>query len=77
MPAQETLKPTKLTEALVRSLEPADKPYTVRDTAVKGLMLAVNKKASRTRCNVTFGLAIMVVAGSLKPFGEPWERRTN
>ena len=45
MPAQETLKPTKLTEALVRSLEPADKPYTVRDTAVKGLMLAVNKKS--------------------------------
>ena len=45
MPAQETLKPTKLTEALVRSLEPSDKPYTVRDTAVKGLMLAVNKKS--------------------------------
>ncbi|WP_422369426.1 tyrosine-type recombinase/integrase [Pelagibius sp.] len=45
MPAQEALKPTKLTEALVRSLEPTDKPYTVRDTAVKGLMLAVNKRS--------------------------------
>ncbi len=38
-------KPTRLTDALARSLEPGDKPYVVRDIAVKGLMVAVNKRS--------------------------------
>jgi hypothetical protein len=37
------MKPRKLTEAIVSGLTPRDKPYLVRDTAVTGLLLAVNK----------------------------------
>ena len=39
------MKPTKLTEKYVHSLEPGIKPYVVRDTGVKGLMVAVNKNS--------------------------------
>jgi integrase len=37
------LPPTKLTEAFIRNLTFEDKPYVVRDTIIKGLMIAVNK----------------------------------
>lgn len=37
------MKPRKLTEAFVRGLAQPTKPYVVRDTAVTGLMLVVNK----------------------------------
>ncbi len=42
---EEGMKPTKLTEKFVQSLEPGAKPYIVRDTGVKGLMVAVNKRS--------------------------------
>jgi len=37
------MQPRKFTEAFVAGLAPQAKPYLVRDTAVTGLMLAVNK----------------------------------
>ncbi len=37
------MKPQKLTEAFAQRLAFATKPYVIRDTAVKGLMLVVNK----------------------------------
>ena len=37
------IPPTKLTEAFIRNLSCEDKPYVVRDTIIKGLMIAVNK----------------------------------
>lgn len=37
------MQPTKLTEAFVRNLKCGDEPFHVRDTVVKGLMVAVNK----------------------------------
>jgi integrase len=37
------MQPTKLTEAFIRQLAYIDKPFVVRDTTVKGLMVAVNK----------------------------------
>lgn len=45
MSSSSSLKPTRLTDSLIRALEPADTPYAVRDTAVKGLMVAVNKRS--------------------------------
>ncbi len=37
------IRPTKLTEAFVRSLACENKPFVVRDTIIKGLVIAVNK----------------------------------
>ena len=37
------IPPTKLTEAFIRGLTCEDKPFLVRDTTIKGLMIAVNK----------------------------------
>ncbi len=37
------IQPTKLTEAFIRNLTCEDKPFLVRDTMIKGLMIAVNK----------------------------------
>lgn len=37
------MQPTKLTEAFISQLAYEDKPVVVRDTIVKGLMVAVNK----------------------------------
>ncbi|MDH4037165.1 MAG: tyrosine-type recombinase/integrase [Candidatus Krumholzibacteria bacterium] len=37
------MQPTRLTEAFIRQLAYEDKPVVVRDTIVKGLMVAVNK----------------------------------
>ncbi len=37
------IPPTKLTEAFIRNLTCEDKPLVVRDTMIKGLMIAVNK----------------------------------
>jgi len=37
------MKPQRLTEALVKGLAFKDEPFLVRDTLVKGLMIAVNK----------------------------------
>jgi integrase len=37
------MKPQRLTETLVKALVFKDKPFLVRDTRVKGLMIAVNK----------------------------------
>jgi hypothetical protein len=37
------MQPRKLTEAYVATLEPRSRPYLVRDTAVTGLLIAVNK----------------------------------
>jgi hypothetical protein len=38
-----SIPPSKLTEAFIRNLTFEDKPYVVRDTIIKGLMIAVNK----------------------------------
>jgi hypothetical protein len=35
------VRPTKLTEAFIPNLTFEDKPYVVRDTITKGLMIAV------------------------------------
>ena len=37
------IPPTKLTEAFIRNLTYEDKSFVVRDTIIKGLMIAVNK----------------------------------
>ena len=37
------IQPTKLTEAFIRNLTCEDKPFLIRDTMIKGLMIAVNK----------------------------------
>ena len=37
------IPPTKLTEAFIRNLSCENKPFVVRDTIIKGLMIAVNK----------------------------------
>ena len=37
------IPPTKLTEAFIRSLTYEDTSFLVRDTIIKGLMIAVNK----------------------------------
>jgi hypothetical protein len=37
------MPPTKLSEAFVRNLTFKDKPFSVRDTVVKGLMITVNR----------------------------------
>ena len=37
------MKPQRLTEAFVKGLTIKDKPFLVRDTVIKGLMIAVNK----------------------------------
>ena len=39
------MQPTKLTEAFIRQLAFEGKPVVVRDTIVKGLMVAVNKQS--------------------------------
>lgn len=39
------MQPTKLTEAFIRQLAFEGKPVVVRDTTVKGLMVAVNKQS--------------------------------
>ena len=39
------MQPTKLTEAFIRSLAYKDPSYLVRDTIIKGLMIAVNKQS--------------------------------
>ena len=37
------IPPTKLTEAFIRNLTCEDKPFLVRDTIIKGLIVGVNK----------------------------------
>ena len=39
------MQPTKLTEAFIRNLPHKDSDYLVRDTMIKGFMVAVNKKS--------------------------------
>lgn len=39
------MQPTRLTEAFVRRLAYKDKPFVVRDEAIKGFMIAVNKNS--------------------------------
>lgn len=49
--------PQRLTEALVVGSEYDGRPYVVRDEAVRGFMVAINKGSKPTRFSVTSGSA--------------------
>ena len=66
------MPPTKLTEAFIKRLIYEDKPIVIRDTAVKGLMIAVHKHTksytrSPTRCRATYGSAIAPEVARQRP----------